>query len=209
MISAAGVLSTFEYMNRPIFRDQRSATLEGEVIYYGDKASALNKLCDFWSPNRNRICAPGSVKGPQPIRSAPSSFPAARRRYSPQPQPMFQKVSAIGSATPEGQQEAIPETLPPTEQSQPAEDWHFGFGNSFRKAVDSIDRKLQGRILQALTDIAASPVTNRGDTIKPLSGDMNGFWRYRIGDFRLVYYPDEATHTVTLCDFASRGSAYD
>jgi mRNA interferase RelE/StbE len=122
---------------------------------------------------------------------------------------MFQEVSAIRPATPEGQQDAIPEILPPTEQTQPAEDWRFGFANSFRKAVDSIDRKLQGRILQALADIAVSPVTNRGDTIKPLSGDMNGYWRYRIGDFRLVYYPDEATHTVTLCDFASRGSVYD
>ena len=75
--------------------------------------------------------------------------------------------------------------------------------------MESIDRKLQGRILEAVTDIASAPVTNRGDTVKRLSGDMDGFWRYRIGDFRLVYYPDEATRTITLCDFASRGSAYD
>lgn len=200
-------------MNRPIFRDQRTATLEGEVIHYGDEASALIKLCDLWSSNlKPTYYAPESVKGPRPICSAPSSFPAATRKFRRSlegPRPMFQEVSAIGPATPAEQQEAIPETLPPTEQSQPAEDWHFGFANSFRKAVDSIDRKLQGRILQALNDIAISPVTNRGDTIKPLSGDMNGFWRYRIGDFRLVYYPDEVTHTVTLCDFASRGSAYD
>jgi mRNA-degrading endonuclease RelE of RelBE toxin-antitoxin system len=30
-----------------------------------------------------------------------------------------------------------------------------------------------------------------------------------LAGFRLVYYPDEATRTITLCDFASRGSAYD
>jgi len=72
--------------------------------------------------------------------------------------------------------------------------------------VDSIDRKLQGRILEAISDIATAPVTTRGDTVKALSGEMSGFWRYRIGDFRLVYYPDETTRTITLYDFASRGS---
>ena len=59
---------------------------------------------------------------------------------------MHQEGTAIGTATPKGEGEAIPETRPPTEHSQPAEDWRFGFANSFRKAVDSIDRKLQGRI---------------------------------------------------------------
>jgi mRNA-degrading endonuclease RelE of RelBE toxin-antitoxin system len=89
------------------------------------------------------------------------------------------------------------------------ERWLIGFAKQFSKAIESIDRKLQGRILEAVTDIANAPVMHRGDTVKRLSGDMDGFWRYRIGDFRLVYYPDEATHTITLCDFASRGSIYD
>jgi mRNA-degrading endonuclease RelE of RelBE toxin-antitoxin system len=75
--------------------------------------------------------------------------------------------------------------------------------------VDALDRKLQGRILEAMADLAVAPVTNRGDTVKPLDGEMAGFWRYRIGDFRLVYFPDETTHTITLFDFASRGNVYD
>jgi hypothetical protein len=44
------------------------------------------------------------------------------------------------------------------------------------------------------------------DTTPKLSGT---FEAALIGDFRLVYYPDEATHTITLYDFASRGDAYD
>jgi mRNA interferase RelE/StbE len=87
--------------------------------------------------------------------------------------------------------------------------WLFGLGQQFLKAVDSIDRKMQGQILQAMTAIAKAPLTNRGDTVKPLMGEMNGYWRYRIGNFRLVYYPDEATRTITFYDFASRGSVYD
>jgi mRNA interferase RelE/StbE len=195
-------------MNRPIFRDQRTATLDGEVICYGDQSSALNELNDFWSPNRDRICAP-----PPPRYSQPDSSPTERGPFARSPKrvwPMHQEAPAISPVSPKTPQEPVPQFMPAQEQTRSAENWSLGFANSFRKAVDSIDRKLQGRILQAIAeDIAVSPITSRGDTIKALRGDMNGFWRYRIGDFRLVYYPDEATHTVTLCDFASRGSAYD
>jgi len=81
--------------------------------------------------------------------------------------------------------------------------------DSFKKAIRSIDRKIQGRILEALSYIADSPITTIGDTIKPLTGDLKGCWRYRIGDFRLVYRPDPSTGDITLLSFDSRGSSYD
>jgi mRNA-degrading endonuclease RelE of RelBE toxin-antitoxin system len=97
----------------------------------------------------------------------------------------------------------------PKKPRELSQEWLLGFASEFRKAVDAIDRNIQGRVLQAIAEISKSPVTNRGDTVRQLTGDMKGFWRYRIGDFRLVYFPDEATHTVTLCNFASRGEIYD
>jgi mRNA-degrading endonuclease RelE of RelBE toxin-antitoxin system len=99
---------------------------------------------------------------------------------------------------------------PPAEPApQPSEDWLAGFAQSFRTAVNSIDRNLQGVILQAIADIAVAPLNPRGAMLKPLRGEMSGFWRYRNGDFRLVYYPDEASRTITFCGFASLGSVYD
>jgi mRNA interferase RelE/StbE len=127
--------------------------------------------------------------------------PPPQMALGPQPSPLDRSCHRVHYSP--------AETPTTNDQIEPAQRWLIGFARPFRKAVESIDRKLQGRILEAMTDIANEPVTNRGDTVKRLSGDMNGFWRYRIGDFRLVYYPDEATHTITLYDFASRGSAYD
>jgi hypothetical protein len=49
-----------------------------------------------------------------------------------------------------------------------------------------IDRKLQGRILEALVEITKNPTEVRGDTVKPLTGDLKGFWRYRVGDYRIA-----------------------
>jgi addiction module RelE/StbE family toxin len=80
--------------------------------------------------------------------------------------------------------------------------------SGFSKDINKIDRKLQGRILEALNEITQNPVSLRGDTVKPLSGELEGCWRYRIGDYRLIYSPDKSTGDITLLAFESRGSVY-
>jgi len=87
--------------------------------------------------------------------------------------------------------------------------WYVGMSADFAKQISSIDRKLQGRILEALTNLTSNPVEARGDTVKPLTGDFRGCWRYRIGDYRLIYSPDKSTGDITLLAFAARGAAYD
>jgi mRNA interferase RelE/StbE len=95
---------------------------------------------------------------------------------------------------------------PPTKRPPP---WYLGWSSSFRKAVDKIDRTIQGRILEALSDIVENPLVVRGDRIKPLTGELKGCWRYRIGDFRLVYAADQSSGNITLLRFEARGSVYD
>lgn len=87
-------------------------------------------------------------------------------------------------------------------------DWYVGFSNEFLKSVSGVDRKMQGRILNAISRISDAPNTVVGDTIKPLSSDLSGLWRVRIGDERLVYYPDPKEKQITLISFGPRGSIY-
>ena len=85
----------------------------------------------------------------------------------------------------------------------------FLFSDTFTKSIARIDKNLQGRILEAITKIGKSPVTAVGDTIKPLTGNLKGLWRYRIGDYRLVYDPGEDGRRITLISFESRGDVYE
>ena len=101
----------------------------------------------------------------------------------------------------------LPAAPPPPPKRPPP--WYIGMSSNFSKAISKIDRKLQGRILEALTDITENPTTIRGDTVKPLSGELQGCWRYRLGDYRLIYSPDQSSGDITLLAFASRGSIYD
>lgn len=89
--------------------------------------------------------------------------------------------------------------------------WRIGFTSQFRKDVGELDRKLQGRILEALQEVSgyAPPFRAKGDTFKPLKGDLLGYWRYRIGDFRLVIKPIVAESEIDVITFSARGAVYD
>lgn len=103
------------------------------------------------------------------------------------------------------------EDLPPlfSRNKTPSDDWPIAFTPGFRKSISDIDKKLQGRVLAAISEISEKPVLPHGDTRKPLGADLKGLWRYRVGDYRLVYRPDEEKHLVILLEFAARGGIYE
>ena len=84
--------------------------------------------------------------------------------------------------------------------------WHIGMTSRFREAISKINRNLQPRILEALNDITKNPTTIRGDVIKPLTGGLQGCWRYRLGDDQLIYFPKQSSGDITLLAFASHAS---
>lgn len=90
-----------------------------------------------------------------------------------------------------------------------SDDWLFSITSEFRKEVLPLDKKMQGKIMAAIAEICRNPMKSRGDTVKLLSGELAGKWRFRIGDYRLVYLPNEGKHTVYLLAIRPRGSVYD
>jgi mRNA interferase RelE/StbE len=44
--------------------------------------------------------------------------------------------------------------------------------------------------------------------VKALSGEWEGYWRYRIGSYRLIYRVDEEIITIFAIAFGSRGDIY-
>ena len=92
----------------------------------------------------------------------------------------------------------LPERLlfpkaPPPKRPPP---WFIAMSSRFLKDINKIDRKLQDRILEALNEITQNPVSLRGDTVKPFSGELEGCWRYRIGATGLSIHP--TNRPVTL-----------
>lgn len=105
-----------------------------------------------------------------------------------------------------GSENAARETAPTYYPS--ANRWLVAWTENFSRDTCSIDRKLLGRVFEAIAEITRSPMTMRGNTVKPLSHALRGCWRIRIGDYRLVYHPQPSDRVLVLIAFSSRTDAY-
>ena len=85
-------------------------------------------------------------------------------------------------------------------KTAPEPSWSIRLSPEFTKSISKIDKKLKGRVLEAITKVVESPTTISGNTIKPLTNDLKGFWRYRIGDYRLIYSPLGACRGIKTHD---------
>ena len=87
-------------------------------------------------------------------------------------------------------------------------EWRFTAASKFIKDVKQrLD--LFDQTIKAVEDIRQHPTSPRGDTVKPLARDLKGMWRYRIGDFRLVYEPDNDRRVVHLRSISHRKDVYE
>ena len=87
-------------------------------------------------------------------------------------------------------------------------EWKMSVLRRFEKDCRKVDRKLQERAKEALSAIWNDPMAPNGDTKKPLDGNLSGMWRYRIGDYRVVYRPDSNSRTIIIIAFGPRQEIY-
>lgn len=167
-------------MNNPLLAIQRGIE-EAAALGHSPLWLLRGKLAELWDPPVVRPAPPKEVR-----------FETRERPFKP-----LGPVSKI----------LRPEANPREVRRPPP--WFLGMSREFVKAIAGLDRKLQGRILEAIADISEDPTTPRGDTKKALRADFDGCWRFRIGDFRLIYSADQSSGNITLVAFAGRGSIYE
>lgn len=78
-----------------------------------------------------------------------------------------------------------------------------------RKAQDAfkaLPAQEQPRILDALRELSAEPL--RGPNVKKLKGKRRPCYRYRQGDYRILYEVFDGPHQVRVLGIVTRGEAY-
>jgi mRNA interferase RelE/StbE len=93
--------------------------------------------------------------------------------------------------------------------SKRKDQWYLGMTNEFKKSIKKVDKKIKGRILEAIRQLSENPTKKKGNTIKPLTAELKGLWRYRVGDYRIFYRPNTKERQVMLLMFSARSGAYD
>ena len=72
----------------------------------------------------------------------------------------------------------------------------------YQSADDPLARKLN----RCFDQLRLNPYEH--PNIKRLKGSLAGYWRYRVGDWRVVYRVDEDNHIVTVVLIVHRSKAY-
>lgn len=76
-----------------------------------------------------------------------------------------------------------------------------------QKIYASADQALAKKIARCFEQLEQSPRYH--PNIKPLKGDFAEYYRYRIGDYRVIYLVDDETNQVLVQTIAHRREVYE
>jgi len=76
-----------------------------------------------------------------------------------------------------------------------------------QKIYASADLALAKKIARCFKQLEQSPRYH--PNIKPLKGDLAGYYRDRIGDYRVIYQVDDETNQVLVSTIVHRREAYE
>ena len=79
---------------------------------------------------------------------------------------------------------------------------------TFLKLKDAIDKKFYAKIENFVyPQLRANPYY--GVNIKKLKGKLEGYYRYRVGNYRLFYLIEDDKLIIAVVDFKHRQQQYD
>ena len=86
--------------------------------------------------------------------------------------------------------------------------WAYSFSDTARAVLRKLDRQAQVQIIRYLDErIAQSDDPTRFG--KPLSGRLHGYWRYRVGDYRIIGHVERARFHVLVVKVGHRSTVYE
>jgi len=76
-----------------------------------------------------------------------------------------------------------------------------------QKFYATAEQAIAKKIAKCLLQLEQTP--HQHSNIKPLKGQLAGYYRYRIGDYRVVYLIDEQKNQVLVNTIAHRSQVYE
>jgi mRNA interferase RelE/StbE len=87
-------------------------------------------------------------------------------------------------------------------------DFQIAETKNFQKIKEKIDKKLYQKIVNNVyPQLKSNPFY--GTNIKKLKGEFDGYYRYRVGNYRLFYIIENDKVLVIVTDFRHRQNAYN
>lgn len=85
--------------------------------------------------------------------------------------------------------------------------WTIDYTGTARKQLLKLDKQTARSIVDFM-DERVAPVDDPRSTSKALSGPLGGFWRYRVGDCRVICDIQDGALRVLVVDIGHRREVY-
>jgi mRNA interferase RelE/StbE len=86
--------------------------------------------------------------------------------------------------------------------------WRIEYADSVVKQLKKLDKPVARQILDYL-DNNVAPLQDPKTLGKALTGQLGDFWRYRVGDLRVICHIENEAVTVLVLRVSHRSSIYD
>lgn len=86
------------------------------------------------------------------------------------------------------------------------ENWEIILTRPSEKIYEKSDKEMKKRLDNCFGELEKDPLY--GINIKPLTGKLKGLYRYRVGDWRVIYRISRETKVVEIIAILPRGNAY-
>ncbi len=86
--------------------------------------------------------------------------------------------------------------------------WRIEVKPSAEKQYLKLDRKMRKRIKEALQDLEREEIPFFHPGVRPLSGELKGDYRMRVGAWRVLFTPDNEAGVLYVYAIIPRGDAY-
>lgn len=85
--------------------------------------------------------------------------------------------------------------------------WRIEFHPDAAKELKKLDRAISARIVKTL-ETRIAPLDDPRTLGAPLKGEHEGYWRWRIGDYRVVARIEDELITILVIQIAHRREVY-
>lgn len=90
----------------------------------------------------------------------------------------------------------------------PKKNWRVELSKDALKYLKKLDKSTSKRILDSLAKLGKTENPLLHKDVRPLAGKLKGFYRVRVGTFRMIFELDKIKKRIGVHVIAPRGNAY-
>ena len=85
--------------------------------------------------------------------------------------------------------------------------WRIEFAESAEKQLAKLDKQIAQRIIKYLRERIA-PLEDPRDQGESLKGPLREYWKYRVGDYRIITHIRDDVLTILVVQIGNRKEVY-